>query len=58
MKKFIKKNSLFNANGDLKTGEDLLEIDASRAANHKSLNCVEIGTKARFHLNVCPASKG
>lgn len=28
-----------------------MEIDVSRAANHKSLNCVEIGTKARLHFN-------
>ena len=33
MKKLIKK-SLFKANGDYLTGEDLLETDVRRAANH------------------------
>ena len=53
MRKFIKKNSPFKANEDLKTGEDLLEIDLSRAANHKSLSCAETGTKATLHFNEC-----
>ena len=48
MKKFIKKKS---QSKDLKTGQDLLEINVSRSANHKSLNCFEIGTKARLHFN-------
>lgn len=51
MKKFIKKKSQSKANEDLKTGQDLLEINVSRSANHKSLNCFEIGTKARLHFN-------
>ena len=51
MKEFIKKKGLFNDNEDLKAGENLLEIDVSRAGNHTSLNCIEISTKARLHFN-------
>ena len=52
LKKFIKKKLIFHPNGELK-GSDLLEVDVLKASNHKALNLVEIGTKAKLHFSEC-----
>ena len=46
-KKFIKKEVLFDENGDFHAKEDLLKIDVLKAKNNKPLNLIDIGVKAK-----------
>ena len=46
-KKFIKKEVLFDENGDFHAKEDLLKIDVLKAKNNKPLNLIDIGMRAK-----------
>ena len=50
MKKFIKKKHIFEK---LRSNEDLFNVDVSKTSNHKPLNLIEIGTKAKLLLSGC-----
>ena len=53
MKRFIKKKHTFESAEKLKSNEDLFNVDVSNTSNHKPLNLIEIGTKAKLLLSGC-----
>ena len=53
MKKFIKQKHIFESAEKLKSSEDLFNVDISKTSNHKPLNLIKIGTKAKLPLSGC-----